>query len=115
MEGLYRKLMPMSDGLNYDCLVMELQLRHLVDSALLEYAEMSSRKISIHDLYREFAGLEAQEKLNALDMEERRWVYARDALPTELVDEPRSKVETPIHDRIRELITWECKEHGVKS
>jgi hypothetical protein len=25
------------------------------------------------------------------------------------------KVETPIHDNIRELITWECKEHGVKS
>jgi hypothetical protein len=23
------------------------------------------------------------------------------------------KVETPIHDSIRELITWECKEHGV--
>jgi hypothetical protein len=26
----------------------------------------------------------------------------------------RTKVETPIHDSIRELITWECKEHGVK-
>jgi hypothetical protein len=26
-----------------------------------------------------------------------------------------SKVETPIHDNIRELVTWECKEHGVKS
>jgi hypothetical protein len=25
------------------------------------------------------------------------------------------KVETPIHDNIRELITWECKEHGMKS
>ena len=25
------------------------------------------------------------------------------------------KVETPIHESIRELITWECKEHGVKS
>ena len=25
------------------------------------------------------------------------------------------KVEAPIHDNIRELITWECKEHGVKS
>jgi hypothetical protein len=24
-------------------------------------------------------------------------------------------VETPIHDNIRELVTWECKEHGVKS
>jgi hypothetical protein len=23
------------------------------------------------------------------------------------------KVETPIHDSIRKLITWECKEHGV--
>jgi hypothetical protein len=27
----------------------------------------------------------------------------------------RTKVETPIHDNIRELVTWECKEHGVKS
>ena len=26
-----------------------------------------------------------------------------------------NKVETPIHDNIRELITWECKEHGLKS
>jgi len=25
------------------------------------------------------------------------------------------KVETPIHDNTRELVTWECKEHGVKS
>jgi hypothetical protein len=24
-----------------------------------------------------------------------------------------TKVETPIHDSTRELITWECKEHGV--
>ena len=24
-----------------------------------------------------------------------------------------TKVETPIHDNIRELVTWECKEHGV--
>ena len=27
----------------------------------------------------------------------------------------KPKVETPIHDNIRELVTWECKEHGVKS
>jgi hypothetical protein len=25
------------------------------------------------------------------------------------------KVETPIHDSIRELVTWECKEHEVES
>jgi hypothetical protein len=25
------------------------------------------------------------------------------------------KVETPIHDNMRELVTWECNEHGVKS
>ena len=24
------------------------------------------------------------------------------------------KVETPIHDSMRELVTWDCKEHGVK-
>jgi hypothetical protein len=27
----------------------------------------------------------------------------------------KNKVETPIHDNIRELVTWECKEHGVNS
>jgi hypothetical protein len=27
----------------------------------------------------------------------------------------RFKVETPIHDNIRDLVTWECKEHGMKS
>jgi hypothetical protein len=25
------------------------------------------------------------------------------------------KVETPIHDNTRKLVTWECKEHGVES
>jgi hypothetical protein len=64
-------------------------LQHLVDSALLEHAEMSSWEVSIHDLYREFATLEAQGKLMASDMEKREWVYARDALPTKLVEEPR--------------------------
>ena len=82
LEGLH--------GLHCDCFVMELQLRHLVDSALLEHAETRSGEVSIHDLYREFAGLEAQGHLIPLDMEERRWVYARDALPTEMEDEPRS-------------------------
>jgi hypothetical protein len=27
---------------------------------------------------------------------------------------PLVKVEKPIHDNIRELVTWECKEHVVK-
>jgi hypothetical protein len=82
--------MPMCDGLCCDCFVMELQLQHLVDSALLEHAEMRYGEVSIHDLYLEFARLEAQGKLMVLDMEERRWVYARDARPTELEEEPRS-------------------------
>ena len=25
------------------------------------------------------------------------------------------KAKTPIHDNIRELVTWECKEHGANS
>jgi hypothetical protein len=33
----------------------------------------------------------------------------------QLVDSDGTKVETPIHDNIRELVTWERKEHGVKS
>jgi Leucine-rich repeat (LRR) protein len=77
----------MSDGLHCTIFVMDLQLGHLVDSALLEHVEMSSGKVSIHDLYREFAILEAQGKLKDLDMKKRRWVYAKDALPTELEDE----------------------------
>jgi hypothetical protein len=32
-----------------------------------------------------------------------------------VVNSSSSKVETPIHDNIRESVTWECKEHGVKS
>jgi hypothetical protein len=55
----------------------------------LEHAELSSGEVSIHDLYREFATLEAQGKLIASDMEKRGWVYARDALPTEMMEEPR--------------------------
>jgi hypothetical protein len=26
-----------------------------------------------------------------------------------------TKVETPVYDSIRELVSWECKEHGVES
>jgi hypothetical protein len=26
----------------------------------------------------------------------------------------RGEVETPIHDNIRDLVTWECKEHGME-
>ncbi len=69
---------------------MELQLQHLVEIALLEQVSMRSADVSIHDRYREFAELEAQGKLMAVDMEKRRWVYAKDALPTEMDDEPRS-------------------------
>ena len=61
-----------------------------MDSALLEQAEMSSGEVSIHNLHREFATLEAEGKLMASDTEERRWVYATDALPTELEEESRS-------------------------
>jgi hypothetical protein len=42
--------------------------------------------------------------------------FSQDASCTGRLYENRSltKVETPIHDSIRELVTWECKEHGVK-
>ena len=106
--------MPMFDGLYCDCFVMELQLRHLVDSALLEHAEMRSGEVSIHDLYLEFARLEAQGKLMVLDMEERRWVYARDARPTELEEEPRSSWKK----LTRVCISWDfgyMKKSGITS
>jgi hypothetical protein len=41
-----------------------------------------------------------------------------DPVPTgqgDIMDTNDVKVETPIHDSIRELLTWECKKHGVKS
>ena len=69
---------------------MELQLQYLVENALLEHAEMGSREVSIHDLYREFAEWEARGNLKSSDMEERRWVYAMDAVPPEMEGEPRS-------------------------
>jgi hypothetical protein len=36
-------------------------------------------------------------------------------LPSKRNFKTMTKVETPIHDNLRELVTWECKEHGVKS
>lgn len=51
---------------------------------------MSSGEVNMHDLYRQFAKLESKGKLVPLDMEKRRSVYAEDALPTELEDEPKS-------------------------
>ena len=83
--------MPMSDGLNCDCFVMELQLQHLVDCALLVHAEMGSGGLTIHDVYRKFVVLEAQGKLMVSD--KRRWVYARDGLPTEMEEVTRVCME----------------------
>jgi hypothetical protein len=36
-------------------------------------------------------------------------------LVNHVTKETSYKVETPINDNIKELVTWECKEHGVKS
>jgi hypothetical protein len=38
--------------------------------------------------------------------------YIRYVAPVVATSAPH-KVETPIHDSIRELVTWECKEHGM--
>jgi hypothetical protein len=35
-------------------------------------------------------------------------------IPLLFIERERER-ERPIHDSIRELVTWECKEHGVKS
>jgi hypothetical protein len=44
------------------------------------------------------------------------WLVCEMALSvTSLLIDRVHKVETPIHDSIRELVTWECKEHGVES
>lgn len=46
---------------------------------------MSERNISVHDLYKEFAKLESEGKLNKwADFEERKWVYYEDEFPLEV-------------------------------
>lgn len=53
---------------------------------------MASRSISVHELQREFAKLEAEGKLkNSVDFEKRRWVYYEDNYPTELEMTPSSR------------------------
>ena len=83
--------MPMSDGINCECFVMELQLQHMVDCALLVHAEMGSGEVTIHELYRKFVVMEAQGKLMVSD--KRRWVYARDGLPTKMEEVTRVCME----------------------
>jgi hypothetical protein len=45
------------------------------------------------------------------------FTYSKSLMHEESHDEEviPHNVEIPIHDSIRELVTWECKEHGVKS
>lgn len=68
------------------CVFLSMQLLRLKERGLLEDVNMTSqRNISVHDLYREFAKLESQGKLNeSADFENRKWVYFEDTSPTEL-------------------------------
>ena len=85
-----------------------------VESALFEYNwTMRSREVSIHDLYHEFAKLEVQGNLMGLNMEQRRWVYGRDALPTMMDDEPRQSWKK--FRRVRISQTLESGIRGVSA
>jgi hypothetical protein len=65
--------------------ILELQLRRLKARGLLEDVNMDSQTIRVHDLYREFAKLESQGKLDkSADLGKRRWVWCEDASPAEL-------------------------------
>ncbi|KAG0611358.1 hypothetical protein M758_7G135500 [Ceratodon purpureus] len=60
------------------------RLRRLKERGLLEAVNMTSQTIRVHDLYREFAELEAEGKLNAKKFKKRMWVNYKDTFPAEL-------------------------------
>ena len=65
--------------------MLEMQFQYLKRRGLLEDVDMTSQRVYVHDLYREFAELESKGKLNeSADFEKRKWVYYENAYPAEL-------------------------------
>jgi hypothetical protein len=62
----------------------------LKEKGLLEDVDISSQKLFMHDLYREFAVMEAQGKLNSSSFNSRRWMYW-DAHPSDLEMTPSGR------------------------
>ncbi|KAG0611617.1 hypothetical protein M758_7G152900 [Ceratodon purpureus] len=70
---------------NEDHEEIESRLWRLKAKGLLEYVDMNSQTIRVHDLYREFAKLESQGKLDkSANFGTRKWVWYEDAHPAEL-------------------------------
>ena len=65
-------------------MMLELQLRRLKARGLLEDVDLASQTIRVHDLYFEFAKLESEGKLKAVDFDKHRWVWYEDTFPSEL-------------------------------
>lgn len=65
--------------------MLKSQLWRLKVKALFEHVDMNSQTIRVHDLYREFAKLESQGKLDKLaNFGTRKWVWYEDTHPAEL-------------------------------
>ncbi|KAG0570622.1 hypothetical protein KC19_6G175800 [Ceratodon purpureus] len=63
-----------------------IRVQRLKERGLVEDVDMGAQEVYMHDLYREFANLEASGKLKDLDFEERKWAYYKDSNPTELLE-----------------------------
>ncbi|KAG0570617.1 hypothetical protein KC19_6G175300 [Ceratodon purpureus] len=63
-----------------------IRVQRLKERGLVEDVDMGAQEVYMHDLYREFAKLEASGKLKDLDFEERKWAYYKKSYPTELLE-----------------------------
>ncbi|KAG0605542.1 hypothetical protein M758_9G067200 [Ceratodon purpureus] len=88
------------------------QLQRLKDKGLLEDVDVTSGEFSMHDLYREFANLEVQGKLESGSFQSRRFVYAY-SHPSELEMMPSGGVwENLIRVGIEEKTKWDKDKAG---
>jgi hypothetical protein len=68
---------------------LEWQLDHLKRRGLLQDVDLASGRVSMHDLYREFAEMEVRGKLDeSRDLEKRKWGYVDDGDVSELESPP---------------------------
>ncbi|KAG0575671.1 hypothetical protein KC19_5G022200 [Ceratodon purpureus] len=59
------------------------RVQRLKERGLVEDVDMGAQHVYMHDLYREFANLEASGKLKDLDFKKRKWAYYENSYPTE--------------------------------
>ncbi|KAG0562237.1 hypothetical protein KC19_9G129000 [Ceratodon purpureus] len=59
------------------------RVQRLKERGLVEDVDMGGQQVYMHDLYREFANLEASGKLKDLDFKKRKWAYYENSYTTE--------------------------------